>query len=115
MDFVTQRVGVVPVVDRSLARQVASIEAVLHCCASLHRLLSVTEVEVGIFEELDAIWAQSCLTSRASLECSLVLSLALESTVTRLEVGASDKTGCKGVHTYVDLLGCAESILELRF
>lgn len=91
MHLVTQRPRIVALVNRPLSGHVFGFITALHCAGIHHRHLFVAMVEVSVFKELNAIWAQgSSHRTRGSVKGTLVLRLAVEAAIAGLEVRASD-------------------------
>jgi len=89
--FVTQGVGVITVIDGALTTHVKLVMGRLLRRVSHKRLLSIGVVEVRLLKEVNAVGAQSVICDGSTgLVGALVLGLAAETSIARLEVRAGN-------------------------
>ena len=112
VDFVAQGPSVVAVVNRGLAREVKWIMSRVIGGHLNLGLASVSVVEMSVFKEADAFRTELVFVPLHSLESTLILRLARETSIARLEVRAGDVGLGELIEALIDLPGSAKCVLE---
>ena len=112
VDFVAQGPSVVAVVNRGFAREVQWIMSrVIGGHLNLW-LASISVVEVRVLKEADAFRTELVFVPLHSLESTLILGLARETSIARLEVRARDVGLGELIKALIDLPGSAKCVFE---
>ena len=112
MDFVAQGPSVVAVVNRGFAREVKWIMGRVISGHLNLRLRSISVVEMSFFKEVDALRTELVLVPCHSFESALILRLARETSIARLEVRARNVGLGELIETRIDLPGSTKCVLE---